>query len=311
MCTNYNYDLLIHQLEQLDRMIIRRNRSLLVVGFVALLFLIWERSPGVVIKLSMIGEISDVTVAHMIVLGPLVLYGLLIWTLLHNYRVRKLIDLLNQQIEHLDSSYQRIIRLFLSEFADYSEFKYKDIYWWINVPFKFFFFLIIPLLSTFQILNSYSTFHPQFIRHKNDGIIMAVAWEKSKDGKQILGRNNEWDKNKYGKSPYDWSHLERISYLYFSDINSKGARGLLRRSEIEKNYTIVQTFPYVSPVTSWFHLMVSLLNITLVFHLMKIQLQVRDAKSGIEDFSIQNKQQTNLETESTTLTKTISNKLTP
>jgi len=270
MCNNN--DFLIYHLEQYERIILRRNRSAIVVGFVALLFWIWERSPGVVIKLSMIGEISDVTVAHMIVIGPLILSGLLMWTLIHTYRVKKLIVLLNQQVEHLDSAYKQITNLVLQEFSHYKKFKYKDAYWWINVPVKNFFFLIIPVFSTFQILYSYSTIHPQFIRHDNDGIIEAVVWEKCKDGKQTIGRNNKWNKDKYGKSPYDWSHWERICYLYFRNLTSKGARGLLRRSEIEKNSTIVQTFPYVSPAISWFHLLVSLLNITLILILLRIQL---------------------------------------
>jgi len=291
-----NNDLLIFHLELLESMILRRNRSAIVLGFVALLFGIWERSPGVVVKLSMVGEVSGVTVAHMIVLGPLVLSGLLIWTLIHSYRVKNIIDLLNQQVENLGSSYKQVTNLFLQEFAHYKQSKYKDVYWWINVPIKNLFFLFIPVFTTFQILYSYSTFHPQFIRHEKDGIIEAVAWEKCKDGK-IIGRSKEWNKNKYGKSPYDWSHWERIEYLYFSDLTSKGARGLLRRNEIEKNPIIVQTFPYVSPAISWFHLMVSLFNIALIFQLMRIQLNTRKTKSDIEEFSIQNEQQFKPETE--------------
>lgn len=269
-----NNELLVHHLGLLERMTVRRNRSAIVMGFVALLFFVWERSPGVVIKLSMVGEISDVTVGHMIVLGPLILSALLIWVLIHSYRVRKITEQIKHQIEHLDPLDIQVTNLVLNDFADYKQIRYKDVYWWVNVPIRVFFFFIIPVIATLQILNSYSTFHPQFIRHEVHGYIDVIEWESTNNGGNVLGPNKQWDIEKYGKSPYNWSHWEKIKYLYFNDISSKGAKGLLRRSDIEKNKIIVETFPYVSTPLSWFHFLVNMLNIYLAFHLMRIQINL-------------------------------------
>lgn len=288
-----NHDLFIYHLDRLNSVTVKRNRTMLIMCLVAFLLFLWERSAGIVVSFSMLGAATDVNVGHMIILGPLLLTGLLTQSLIYSYRAKKSAFIIKQQAKNLSLLDQKLALLYLEGYSQYKESRHRDVYWWISVPMKFLLLLVLPLLTTLQILDAYSSFQPQFIRYNSSSNIAVFVWESGKDNSQITKwdeekcgksectfvRNNNWDEEKHGESPYNWSRWKRIKYLYFSNPTRKGTRGFLRRGKIENNRTIVESFPYISPIISWLHLLVNLLNIFLAVHLLLLQTSNEETRN--------------------------------